>query len=70
MCIMTVQEFLDQMDGVKAVAAKLDLPLTTVQSWAHRNAVPEWRVPALAALAAKEQKPYPADFGPRRKVAA
>lgn len=65
-----VQDFLDELGGLRSVSDKLGLPLTTVQSWAQRNAVPEWRIPALAGLAAKEQKPYPTDFGPRRSKAA
>lgn len=60
---MTVKDFLESIGGPARVATDLDLPLTTVASWQQRNKIPNWRRPALAALADKRGLYLPTTFG-------
>lgn len=46
----SVSEIVDALGGLTAVAAALDLPLTTVSSWKSRDSVPvSYWSPLLAA---------------------
>jgi hypothetical protein len=47
----TVSDILKQLGGYTAVAKGTGIPATTVHSWQRKNFVPEWRRPALLALA-------------------
>lgn len=60
--MQTVKQFIDSIGGTKAVAEALGLPVSTVSGWNINNSIPNWRVGALASLAAKEGKPFPAGF--------
>lgn len=60
--MQTVKEFIDSIGGTKAVAEALGLPVSTVSGWNINNSIPNWRVAAVAALAAKEGKSFPASF--------
>lgn len=60
--MQTVKQFIDSIGGTSAVAETLGLPISTVSGWNISNSIPNWRIGAVAALAAKEGKPFPASF--------
>lgn len=63
--MQTVALIIEHLGGTSKVAADINLPLTTVHSWERANSVPEWRRPALIALAKKRRKPLTlSDFPP------
>jgi hypothetical protein len=60
--MMTVKDFIGELGGTKAVAEKLNLPISTVSGWNINNSVPKWRLPALKALAARKKVEMPETF--------
>ena len=51
--MQTVAQIFDKLGGHAAVAEKTGIPLTTVHSWKRANFIPEWRRPAVLAVAKK-----------------
>lgn len=67
---MTVDQIFEALGGYINLAEKTGIPLTTVHSWKRVGFVPEWRRPALIALAKKSKVVLTdADFpAPRRRT--
>lgn len=40
-----------KFDGIRPMAAKLGVPPSTVKSWHAKRFIPEWRRPAILAVA-------------------
>jgi len=51
--MQTVAQIFEKLGGHAAVAEKTGIPLTTVHSWKRANFIPEWRRPAVLAVAKK-----------------
>lgn len=68
---MTVDQILETLGGFSNVAKETGIPLTTVHSWKRVGFIPEWRRPALLAMA-KGCKAHlsEADFPDRPESAA
>jgi len=64
--MQTVAQIFDKLGGHAAVAEKTGIPLTTVHSWKRANFIPEWRRPAVLAVAKKVKAEIsPSDFPER-----
>ena len=48
------EKIIDAFGGIRPMAAKLDMPVTTVQGWKKRGAIPAARHPDIVAAAARE----------------
>lgn len=48
---LSVDALIERFGGIRPMAAKLDVPVTTVQGWKERAAIPERRWPEIAAAA-------------------
>lgn len=69
--MQTVEDILSKLGGYSVVAEKVKAPATTVHSWQRTNFVPNWRRPALIALAKRAKVPLSdADFPERAAKAA
>jgi hypothetical protein len=69
--MQTVEGILTQLGGYATVASAANIPATTVHSWQRSNFVPEWRRPALLALAKRKRVPLTdADFPARSQSTA
>jgi hypothetical protein len=65
----TVSDILESLGGYAVVAEKAGIPATTVHSWQRKNFVPEWRRPALLAIAKRKRVALSeADFPPPPKA--
>lgn len=67
---MTVRDFIKSLGGSTQVAAHLGIPMTTVDTWARRNSVPDWRMAKLAELALRKGVSMPARFAEAPSAAA
>lgn len=52
----TASDIIDALGGSAALSRDTGFPLTTIESWKAANFIPEWRQPAILAVAA-ERKP-------------
>lgn len=48
---LSVDALIERFGGIRPMAAKLDVPVTTVQGWKERAAIPERRWPEIVAAA-------------------
>lgn len=55
--MMTVDQIMDELGGFAKIADATGIPPSTVHSWKRSGFIPEWRRPALVALAKKAKKP-------------
>lgn len=54
-----VQQFIEALGKPAQVGRELNVPLQTVAAWCQRGRIPQWRIPALVALAMKKGVPIP-----------
>ena len=47
--MMTAIQIIQTLGGVTKAARQLDIPITTVDTWRRKNAIPKWRMPAVDA---------------------
>lgn len=45
------KSFIEQHGGVRKTARKFGFPVSTVQEWAAKDAIPHWRWPQIEAKA-------------------
>lgn len=65
--MLTASQIINRFGGPSPLAKASGFPLTTIIGWREANFIPEWRRPALMALAADRDKPFKlvdADFPP------
>ncbi|MGH6953575.1 MAG: carph-isopro domain-containing protein, partial [Alphaproteobacteria bacterium] len=65
----SASELVDRFGGIRPMASKLGVPVTTVQGWKERGAIPEQRWPQVAEAAARhgialDPDSNPASAGP------
>lgn len=60
--MFTAASIIEALGNTTAVAARLSVPPSTVQSWKKANHIPVWRRPAVAALANRQGVKLPDDF--------
>lgn len=65
---MTASNFIKDLGGASAVARAIQVPMTTVATWAQKERIPHWRMPALAKLAKRQGKIVPADLAASMKA--
>lgn len=67
--MVTVKQHLTDLGGIVAVAAELDLPISTVSGWGLSNSIPQWREPALRELTERKGKKFPKRFADKQDAA-
>lgn len=71
---LPVDAIVERFGGIRPMAAKLDIPVTTVQGWKERLAIPQRRWPELVAAAARHgislERDPPAESAFMPRVAA
>lgn len=70
--MMTALQMIDALGGSAKAARRLGIPLTTVDSWKRKNAIPHWRLPSVEAAirAAAAESAAEAAPAPTRPVVA
>lgn len=63
---MTVDQIMEALGGYTRIAEKTGIPATTVHSWKRAGFIPDWRRPALLALAKATKAKISADDFPDR----
>ena len=70
--MMTALQMIEALGGSAKAARRLGIPLTTVDSWKRKNAIPHWRLPSVEAaiLAAADEASADAKPAPTRPIVA